>query len=489
MQKDNTRGNSPNGICVPCSPTPVQNTYYYCDPNDKTTCKSSDKCPSGINCYTELNTCNTKCGGGPLPPIKKLDGLRNVAYLEGWNIMGKGDGVLEYGNLTGYTHIVFAFAVPYHYFNGGCSGWCTPWAANDMGDTNRDYIKELVDAIKAKNPNIKVLLSFGGWGFSNFQWAGIDKKPYSYCNFECKPTDKTTDEPDGYQNKTDCTKLSPDDKIEPHDYCYGSKKDPNTTIEQTAQWVAQKLIKIVEYAGIDGIDVDMEDTCGFAEGANSGAFQFMIALTLELATYRNINRNFIITQAPMNAYLITDTSINKDSTDSKRCGGKVTPFATIAGYYIEVLQKISKYIDFISVQYYNGAPDSAKSADVKNVLSTYTNIATKVFGGDTSKVVIGMCTVPENAKPYTTCLSCYDQDGTGINSCWDGKDRANNIVAPLYKQLGSKFGGVMGWASLGDMKNPDWNPSNPDWKPDRTPSELGTFSNPMNDAMGKSSRR
>ena len=98
-----------------------------------------------------------------------------------------------------------------------------------------------------------------------------------------------------------------------------------------------------------------------------------------------------------------------------------------------------------------------------------------------------MCTIPENPKGDTTCTKCYNQD-TGDNQCYDGQSRAASIVTPLYTKFGKNFGGVMAWASVGDQEYPNWDPGNPsNWNP--TPNTEGTFSNPMNKAMGKPNRR
>ena len=498
MQKDNTRGNSPNGICVPCSSSTPPTTYYYCDatdPNTKT-CKTSTctKDDPTNNCYKNSD-CGNNCTNTlpPLPPLKS-EGLRNVAYLEGWNPDGDGTGTLYYGNLVGYTHIVFAFAVPYHYYNGGCSAWCTPWAANDKAES--ESFINIINKIKQDNPNIKVILSFGGWGFNHFNWEGKDytKIPVEIlkgtsCNRVCKTGDRNIDDPSIYQTNPDyCTPLDKNLNIQPSEYCYGSQVDSNYGIDGTAQWVAKKLIDIVTQVGAHGVDIDIEDTCDFAKGNNSGAFQFMKTLTIALAIHRHTDPNFIITQAPMNAYVITDKKINKDYTDICNVNKDKVYFSEVAKNYVEVLKNdLAKYLDFISVQFYNGPPDSSDPNDYENVITSYKNIANYIFGGDTSKVVIGMCTIPENPKGKTTCMKCVVNN---VNQCWDGKDRANKIVKPLFDTYKNKFGGVMSWASLGDQKNEDWKPFLSEtalpigsWKPI---GQVGTFSNPMNIAMGKS---
>jgi hypothetical protein len=87
---------------------------------------------------------------------------RMVTYWEGW-------GNTVYGTPQNYTHMIFAFAVPYHYWGGYCSGLCTPWVSVDSG-TLQEAI-QMVKTIKQQNPKIKEQIAnvkmLSNWSLEN----------------------------------------------------------------------------------------------------------------------------------------------------------------------------------------------------------------------------------------------------------------------------------------------------------------------------------
>ena len=143
--------------------------------------------------------------------VAKLFGLtpksegskRMVTYWEGW-------GPTIYGTPKNYTHMVFSFIVPYHYWGGYCSAYCTPWISVDSGllQTPINMIKD----IKSANPNIKILLSFGGWNLNHYKNGGYDNEDGCFgCRRVCKPTNPDDDDPASYNkynnDKYNCVEI------------------------------------------------------------------------------------------------------------------------------------------------------------------------------------------------------------------------------------------------------------------------------------------
>ena len=377
------------------------------------------------------------------PVVDPTKSKRMVTYWEGW-------GPTNYGTPKNYTHMIFAFTVPYHYWGGYCSGLCTPWMSVDSGTL--DGAKNMITAIKQQNPKIKILLSFGGWNFNHYKNGGTNGEDGCYgCRKVCNPS-PDIDDPSQYtpdnDSKYNCkvvnsciTDATDKSIIEPSSYCYGPTVDVNTTAAQ----VSNKIINLINAVGADGFDIDIEDTLAFND-SNNKVYQFIKNITKNLTgkTVSNGNK-IILTQAPMNAYVITDPIIN---TDSATINGLNVKFSDVAENYTNMLKEIKDDIDFISIQFYNGKPNVIDHP--QDVIKAYDNIVKDVFNGDATKVVVGMCSFAESG----TCGEC------GSN-CSDGNTRTD-LVKKLVK-IYSNFGGVMQWAANGDQN--------------------GSFSGPMLTAM------
>jgi len=472
---------------------------------------------------------------------------RVIAYWEGWeyphnsdNINDQGDQKYPYnfGSPLNYTHMIFAFIVPYHFWGGSCSKLCTPWDATDDVDGSYGYAKNHISDIKKINPNIKILLSFGGWNFTHMSsvwWKnntpnankehGIMK---SGCNFLCD-YQESSDFPATYiSNQGNCSsnhdKDSSGNFVQPSYYCYGDGAVDG--VVETAKRVAGKIRDLIEHVGADGLDIDIEDTESY-KNANNNVYTFIKTITTELYYGKNLSNGnkIILSQAPLNAYVVTDQTLNPE-------------FYPIAINYTQMLREMKdqttnkSMLDFISVQFYNGAPDALDYPD--GVKKAYGDIVKDVFDGDSSRVVVGMCSFPESTnqiqssntggklaypfRPTNSDKYCYNSKTTcaknsdcsnGICSYpFTGNYTCNNCVNTegsyscsdpyftgvsglnrfdLIKDLSDSyrnFGGVMFWAAQGDdplFAQPEYINGVPytsaTWS-------LGRFSLGMRNAMG-----
>lgn len=351
---------------------------------------------------------------------------RMVTYIEGW-------GNTVYGQPKNYTHAMYAFAVPYHYWGGTCSGWCTPWASQDQ----ITGAQTIVARLKQENPNIKVFLSLGGWNFDHFAWKGPKHSQLQNgCQYICKPTDKTMDDPAQYSvyssqslAKYNC-KLTGETGIQPSEYCYGSqgKSDPSS-----AEHVGTTLANLCQKLGADGVDIDIEDTCSMASENSFSTGMVFDFMTRVIKQVKKSNPSLGISLAPLNPYMVVDID-----TGGKQCNGKMIKFNTVAQNYRKFVMSVMDDLDFVSIQFYNNIPEAY--TDPSGVIKSYNEIVKNVFGGDASKVVLGMCSFAEPG----TCQNC------GPN-CYNATDRCNNLVKKLATSY-PDFGGVMQWAANGDVQ-------------------------------------
>jgi Chitinase len=389
-------------------------------------------------------------GPGPIinPPINETNKQKMVAFVEGW---GEREQI---GAPQNYTHAVLAFAVPYRYYGGLCSAYCTPWLAwwyDNEGEASS--AAKTVANMKAKNCNLKVLVSMGGWSFNHFDWNHVGNDPNypnvpsNGCGYICKPDNKYIDNPKEYVNKPgnefgqakyNCQPADPNNVRQPSSFCYGPEVDEEERREgrvgSTYKYVADRLIEIVESIGADGIDLDLEDTDALVDERAQYLIDFIIHITMYIKEKRP---NFIMAQAPMNAYLITDKNLNPY-------------FYNHAEVYVPMLKAIKNYIDFIFVQFYNTEPSDF--TDPQNVIKAYQNIVIDVFDGDVSKVVVGMCSVSEpDSEGGFTCNNCRP-------GCSDSTSRVNNLVLPLQQAVNNNpylynkdYVGYGFWSTAGDQ--------------------------------------
>jgi chitinase len=454
---DEEGNNADDSKCTGTKPK----TQQSCSCNGKS-CSIDEIClqKNGSPGTTTLGMC-VPCKHSVKPTGKA--NRRMVTYIQGWD----NPTDVQYGTLKNYTHVCLAFGVPYHFYGGYCSGKCSLWLAwyfdSDPNGKGITDVKNVIKTIRNKNPNTKILFSLGGWNLNHFKWNGRDGESGVGCGKVCNPPDGVKDNPacygpwgslsgtypecpPGIPDKVYNCKQS-DEHKQPAEYCYGPGVDQS-------KYVGDQIIDIVKTLGLDGFDFDLEDTCDFFETESYG-LKFMVDLT----KYVRSKSSMILSQAPINAYMITDPTLNKGSyslhegDNATKCAkwqGK--PFTILAKNYTDHLIQIKDDLDFISVQFYNGAPFS--STQPEDVIKAYNQVVT-LMGGP-KKVVVGMCSYAEDG-------TCQLPTGCGEN-CPQGQVRASSIVSKLMMKYGNDFGGVMQWAANGDTN--------------------GSFSTPMLTAMG-----
>lgn len=180
--------------------------------------------------------------------------------------------------------------------------------------------------------------------------------------------------------------------------------------------LAEALADVVKDNGLDGIDIDWEDTAGFTMPRQVGynARDFLIKLTTELRD-RLPQGQYEISHAPQPPYLTAS-------------GG-----TAITGYN-DVLRSVGDEIDFLNMQYYNNAGYQTPT----EVVAHYTSVVDA--GLITSRqLLVGKPVEETNA-------------GQGFIPV---DDITSQIVAPLVQEYGDQFGGVFNWEFKSDT-NPDF---------------------------------
>jgi len=493
----------------------IKQQYYKCENQN---CIKCDDCTDYLT-----SNCDNKCKS---PPPSFNDNRRIISYWEGWKLPFNSDSIddpdsakypISYGNPASYTHMVFSFLVPYHFWGGSCSKLCTLWDSSDDILGNYGNSAKMITDIRAENPNIKIMLSFGGWNFShmNSVWINSDRitPPKDWndhivqppgCNSVCDYSeDPTSDYPALYQPDTtwahtkclaNTDKDSSGNYTQPSYYCYGagavklpSDTSSDSPVVSTAKRVAKNILDIINRVGADGLDMDIEDTDSYKD-SNSQVFVFIKTITTEL--YGKILKNgkqIILSQAPIQSFVITGKTLNPY-------------FSDLAANYVNMLKGLKDdkgnfMLDYISVQFYNGVPDALDNPS--DTITAYNQIVNDIFDGDSSRVVVGMCSFPESTnqlaghllayppRPTTsdkkcsgTNTSCVNNSDCGVNGLCifpnTGNYTCNNCVGdtgeylcsdPNFKGVADKtrvelitelsnnnkyFGGVMFWVSPGD---------------------------------------
>ncbi|KAG7445582.1 glycoside hydrolase family 18 protein [Guyanagaster necrorhizus] len=170
--------------------------------------------------------------------------------------------------------------------------------------------------------------------------------------------------------------------------------NPNTTAATMAAWV-------IEY-GLDGIDVDYEDTAAMNAGT---AEEWLISFTSELRAYLPQDQ-YIVTHAPVAPWF--------------------TPNSYVGGAYTKVHQEVGDLIDWYNIQFYNQGATEYTDCDGLLTASSSTWPETALFqiannSVDLSKLVIGKPATSSDAtngymdtSTLATCLETAKNDG------WDG---------------------------------------------------------------------
>ncbi|MDX5593996.1 glycoside hydrolase family 18 protein [Pseudovibrio sp. SPO723] len=178
---------------------------------------------------------------------------------------------------------------------------------------------------------------------------------------------------------------------------------------------ASQIAAFVEQYNFDGVDIDWEDTGAISDGSYDPT-TFLVDLSSALKSALPSSQNFI-THAPQCPYFYTGSDLDIYSTIAKNAGDN---------------------IDLFNIQYYNndwyvgssGSDEEEKVAGLTGSSVFPSSImGIKAQGLDVSKMLVGKPTTSDNAS----------------SGYLDDDDLASYVVTPLAKELGSDFGGVMGW--------------------------------------------
>jgi chitinase len=180
--------------------------------------------------------------------------------------------------------------------------------------------------------------------------------------------------------------------------------------------LAAELTSLVMDAGFDGIDIDYEYHLGQEH------VDFLIELTNELrvgldAASPGVHKT--ISHAPMDS--------NMDILGT-------CPSAPGAGndLYIPVLEATTAAVDFIMPQFYNGCFRPQLPSQTAGFLANYGAIVDQVYGGDASRVAVGLC--------------AEDCSSTGSNAT---PAEVVDVLEQVHAQYPTN-GGMMLWDSRAD---------------------------------------
>ncbi len=184
--------------------------------------------------------------------------------------------------------------------------------------------------------------------------------------------------------------------------------------------LARQIAGFVAQRGLDGVDIDFEDTAGFERGSAYDGVAFLVSLTRELAAALPAGKN-LISHAPQPPYL--------------------SPYFE-GGPYLKVLKGAGDDISWINLQYYNnpGFQDPGQITGLTGAspfVSSVTGLAQGVGGvaWPVAKTVIGKPVAPIDA--HTGYLPVADL--------------VSQVVAPLVGKYGKQVGGAMGWQYAQDV--------------------------------------
>ena len=348
---------------------------------------------------------------------------RIVAFMPNFEPNGGSYSGIQYGMPQNYTHLIIGFIVPYHFYmgkdvTGGCSTLCnlsTGSYFRGMDSQSADQITQtMITNLKSLNPNLNIMFSFGGWNLDNLK-----------CNFACSDdVDPLTFLYKDFQgndlNIGNCTPLQ--GEINPSQYC----------VEAGAKRVANNLIGLVNRFGINGIDLDFEDTHIYEDSSNplrQEYLKFYKELVRELKTQ---SPGLIISISPQAPYVINGFFKNSFEFHQEW----LTP---------DTMQNI----DFINVQFYNNEPEDTNiRGDPQKLIDLYDQLAMKYTP---EKTLFGMCTAREDSGVCKYCTFNNLQGSIPDNFCNDPNWRLTNIIQPLNDKYKNKFGGIMFWNTAGDQ--------------------------------------
>ena len=189
--------------------------------------------------------------------------------------------------------------------------------------------------------------------------------------------------------------------------------------------LVQQIVELIDQHGLDGVDIDFEDTAGFESSSPYDGVSFLVELSQQLAVALPAGRD-LLTHAPQPPYF--------------------SP-GFLGGPYLEILRQVAAAISWINLQYYNNsgfdAPEQITGLSAEPFVSSVTGLARGVGGlkWPVNKTVVG--------KPVAT-----NDAGSGY---LPPDQLVSEVVTPLAERYGAEFGGVMGWQYAQDAaENGAW---------------------------------
>jgi hypothetical protein len=355
-------------------------------------------------------------------------GPKLVTFIPGW-------GDYQYlGQPKNYDVAVLAFVTPYRYYGGLCSGRCALSLSFYFNYEIEKDVVSTVAALRAANPSIKILASLGGYSFNHFGWNHMGNNP-SYpnvastsCGYVCYPPANVADIPMQYTNTEipgpyNCTPLYT--TMQPSDYCYGPSVANKAANVQAA---GDSLLNMVALYGLDGIDLNIEDTAALMSNDPSYFLNFLYDLAFYL---RSKNPALIMTQSPLNAYVVPHYS-------SDKCFNWY--MGEYAHRYEALLNEMVRQnlVDMIMIQFYNSNPNAVEYG--ANVVQCYDDLVTRMANNQPQRLLYGLCSFSE----YGSCPECG-------STCSDSNRYISTLITPTVAKYGSQFGGVMFWNVNGDL--------------------------------------
>ncbi|SUA99946.1 Chitinase [Pannonibacter phragmitetus] len=181
---------------------------------------------------------------------------------------------------------------------------------------------------------------------------------------------------------------------------------------------AASIVSFLNTYGLDGIDIDYEDTGAISNPSGSGydPVAFLAGLSTQVKAAPGTR---LISHAPQPPYLYP---------------GAYSSYPE--GPYQRVMTTAQGAIDWLNIQYYNNPwYVGASAADQQQ------KVAGLSGGGFPSSIADLSVSIPPE-KLVLGRVTSTDNGGSGY---LDAATTAASLVQPLTQRFGSRFGGVMGW--------------------------------------------
>lgn len=181
---------------------------------------------------------------------------------------------------------------------------------------------------------------------------------------------------------------------------------------------AASIVSFLNTYGLDGIDIDYEDTNAFTNPTAAGYDPVAFLANLSQAV-KKASGTSLVSHAPQPPYLYPNAYPSYPE-----------------GPYQRVMAAAQNSIDWLNIQYYNNPWYVGASAAEQQQ-----KVAGLSGGGFPSSIADLSISIPPE-KLVLGRITSTDNGGSGY---LDAATTAASLVQPLKQRFGSRFGGVMGW--------------------------------------------